>query len=144
MTNLNFMIRAASWQDDLEKLRKIRDEVFVVEQQVPLELEWDEIDPECDHVLAVDKAGTPIGTGRLLPDGHIGRMAVLKSWRKQGVGSALLTALLDLARSKNMREAVLNAQVSAQPFYEAHGFVANGPVFDEAGIPHIEMRMSLR
>ena len=85
-----FTVRVADWQRDLARLRAIRVAVFVVEQNVPEELEWDRIDPACVHVLAEDRTGTPIGCGRLLPDGHIGRMAVLSDWRGAGVGAGVL------------------------------------------------------
>lgn len=139
-----FTVRVADWQRDLKRLRAIRVAVFVVEQNVPEELEWDSIDPACVHVLAEDRTGTPIGCGRLLPDGHIGRMAVLSDWRGAGVGAALLTCLIDLARARGDREVLLNAQTHAVPFYARFGFAPEGEEFDEAGIPHQEMRRSLQ
>jgi predicted GNAT family N-acyltransferase len=135
-----FRVRTADWSTDRERLRAVREEVFVAEQGVPLELEWDEIDPQCVHMLAEDEAGQPIGTGRLLPDGHVGRMAVLSQWRGRGIGGALLRSLMAVAAARGMREVVLNAQVQACDFYARHGFVAEGPVFAEAGIPHRCMR----
>lgn len=135
-----FRVRTADWSADRERLRAVREEVFVAEQGVPIELEWDEIDPLCQHVLAEDAEGHPIGTGRLLPDGHVGRMAVLSGWRGRGVGSALLRALMTIAAARGLREVVLNAQVQACDFYARHGFVAEGLVFAEAGIPHQCMR----
>jgi predicted GNAT family N-acyltransferase len=131
-------VRAADWNVDRTALRAIREQVFVREQAVPVELEWDEFDPLCQHVVA-EAAGQAIGTGRLLPDGHIGRMAVLESWRGQGVGSALLVALLRLARDRGIRRVRLNAQSRAVAFYARHGFVAEGEEFIEAGIPHRSM-----
>jgi len=131
-------IRAADWNVDLAALRAVREQVFVREQAVPLELEWDEFDPLCQHVVAED-AGKAIGTGRLLPDGHIGRMAVLEAWRGQGVGSALLEALLRLAHDRGIRRVRLNAQSRAVGFYQRHGFVAEGQEFIEVGIAHRAM-----
>jgi predicted GNAT family N-acyltransferase len=131
-------IRAADWNVDRAALCAVREQVFVREQAVPLELEWDEFDPLCQHVVAED-AGKAIGTGRLLPDGHIGRMAVLESWRGQGVGSALLEALLRLAHDRGIRRVRLNAQSRAVGFYQRHGFVAEGQEFIEAGIAHRAM-----
>jgi predicted GNAT family N-acyltransferase len=84
-----------------------------------------------------------IGTGRLLPDGHIGRMAVLKAWRGQGAGRALLRALVEEARRRGDREVVLSAQIHALGFYRAAGFAPEGPVYEEAGIPHQSMRLEL-
>ena len=139
-----FTVRVAHWDRDLELLRAIRVAVFVVEQNVPEELEWDGIDPACVHVLAQDRTGTPIGCGRLLPDGHIGRMAVLSEWRGAGVGAAMLNRLIELARARGDREVLLNAQTHAVPFYARFGFVAEGPEFDEAGIAHRVMRCELQ
>ncbi|HDK37659.1 MAG TPA: GNAT family N-acetyltransferase, partial [Thiolapillus brandeum] len=93
MTEASFSIRLANWHQDAEALSLVRKKVFVEEQQVPVELEWDGQDPQCLHLLAEDAGGNPIGTGRLLPDGHIGRMAVLKEWRGKGIGFALLRQL---------------------------------------------------
>ena len=131
-------MRRADWPGELATLRAIRDEVFVREQSVPVELEWDELDPVSQHVLAFagDRA---IGTGRLLPDGHIGRMAVLRDWRGKGVGGALLTALMDVARIRGLSRVELNAQIHALAFYERHGFHAEGAEFLDAGILHRRM-----
>jgi predicted GNAT family N-acyltransferase len=131
-------VRAADWNVDRAALRAVREQVFVREQAVPIELEWDEFDPLCQHVVA-EAAGRVIGTGRLLPDGHIGRMAVLESWRGQGVGRALLEALMQIARNRGIRRVKLNAQSRAVVFYQRHAFVAEGEEFIEAGIAHRSM-----
>ena len=110
---------------------------------MPEELEWDEADERAYHVLAMDDEGEPIGTGRLKLDCQIGRMAVLKRWRGRGVGSAILEALLDLARKEGCTAVRLHAQTQALPFYEKFGFKARGAEFDEAGIPHREMELTL-
>ena len=138
----DILVRRADWPGEREILRTIRDEVFVREQSVPVELEWDEFDPVSQHVLAwsSDRA---IGTGRLLPDGHIGRMAVLREWRQRGVGSALLTALMEVARASGLSRVELNAQLHAMPFYERHGFRAEGGEFLDAGIVHRRMGRDL-
>jgi len=138
-----FVVRRADWVRDFEHLRDIRETVFVHEQQVPLDMEWDGLDQACVHVLAFDSDGAPIGTGRLLPDGHIGRMAVLPAWRGKGVGGALLTELMRIARERGFTEVILNAQVQAVAFYTRHGFAVDGPRFLEAGIPHQAMRRRL-
>ena len=141
-TSESFRIRLADWENDQPALREIREQVFVIEQSVPHEMEWDEFDSASRHVLA-EAGGRTIGTGRLLPDGHIGRMAVLPEWREQGVGSALLQTLLDLARAAGHERAILNAQVQAMPFYRRFGFVADGAEYLEAGIPHVAMSRRL-
>jgi len=138
-----FTIEAARWPDDRPALRQVRETVFVQEQGVPLALEWDADDTTAQHLLARDPAGLPIGTGRLLPDGHIGRMAVLPAWRGRGVGTALLSGLLGAARARGLTQVILNAQCSAVPFYERLGFTAEGPIFDDADIPHRRMRLGL-
>lgn len=131
-------MRRADWNADRERLRQVREEVFVREQRVPLELEWDEMDEACVHVIA-EAEGRPIGTGRLLPDGHIGRMAVLAAWRGRGVGRALLEELLAEALKLGMPGIVLHAQTHARAFYERQGFRVEGGEFMEAGIPHVRM-----
>ncbi len=140
---LAFSVRRADWDRDREQIWQIRETVFVREQKVPLELEWDRLDESCLHLLAEDKTGAPIGTGRLLRDGHIGRMAVLAAWRQRGVGGALLRELVSIAREQGFGEVVLNAQIYAMGFYERHGFVAEGPEFLDAGIAHRKMRLGL-
>lgn len=140
----NWAVRPAVWERDDEALRLIRFAVFVVEQHVPEELEWDGIDAACEHAIAEDEAGSPIGVGRLLPDGHIGRMAVLREWRGCGVGGAILERLVALARERGHAVARLNAQTHAMPFYRSHGFIPVGDEFDEAGIPHRAMERALR
>jgi predicted GNAT family N-acyltransferase len=121
----------------------IRTTVFVEEQKVPAEMEIDDWDPQCVHAVAFDSAGQAVGTGRLLPDGHIGRMAVLGSARGAGVGSALLTALMEAARARGQREAVLSAQTHAVAFYERHGYAICGTEYLDAGIPHVDMKRAL-
>ena len=132
------VVRPADWSVDRKILQALREEVFIREQFVPADMEWDEFDPQSRHVVA-STDGIPIGTGRLLPDGHIGRMAVLREWRGQGAGSALLTGLMEIAHALGMRRVLLNAQVQALPFYLRHGFQAQGEEFLEAGIAHRRM-----
>lgn len=141
-----FRVEAATFADAGDELLAVRETVFVVEQNVPVEEERDAQDPGCVHAIARDRAGNPVGTGRLVPpaaDGapaHVGRMAVLRKWRGAGVGDALLHVLLRQARERGWNDIVLNAQVSAQSFYARHGFVPVGERFIEAGIEHQAMR----
>lgn len=121
----------------------VRETVFVHEQGVPPELERDVFDAVSRHALARRADQRVVGTGRLLPDGHVGRMAVTREARGQGVGGRILTALIDEARRLGMRELMLNAQVSAEGFYRRHGFVPEGETFLEAGIVHRAMRRVL-
>lgn len=136
----DFHIRAAHWETDATALRFVREQVFVLEQGIAPEEEWDAHDAVSRHALAFDAQGEPIGTGRLLPDGHIGRMAVLASWRRRGVASALLRQLLAWARADGHREVRLHAQSYVVGFYEHHGFRIEGEPFLEVGIPHRYMR----
>ncbi len=125
-----------------EPIFSIRFKVFVEEQNVNPELEVDGLDPLCLHALAYD-GETPVGTGRLQNDGHIGRMAVLKSHRGHGIGSEILKSLIDAARSRNCKSVWLASQTQATAFYERFGFQATGDIFQDAGIDHIEMRRDL-
>ena len=136
-------IELLSWSEARAEAMPIRFAVFVEEQKVPAKIELDEHDAVCMHALARSGDGTAIGTGRLLPDGHIGRMAVLKPWRGQGVGAALLEHLIDAARQRGDDEVVLSAQTHATGFYRKHGFREEGAVYDEAGIAHQDMRRAL-
>lgn len=138
-----FGLRVVEWTREEAKLRAVRIAVFVIEQNIPEELEWDEHDATSMHVLAEDAAGTPIGCGRLLPDGHIGRLAVLSEWRGRGVGAALLARLTELARMRGDRRVLLNAQVQAIPFYARYGYAPIGAPFAEAGIAHQTMERLL-
>jgi len=131
-----------TWEKARAQAAPIRLVVFVEEQGVPAELEMDEMDAKCIHALAFDDSRA-VGTGRLLPDGHIGRLAVLKEFRGKGAGGALLAKLLEAAKSRGDREVVLSAQVHAVPFYQAYGFELFGEVYEEAGIPHRDMRRDL-
>lgn len=134
-----FAVRAASWNADRIPLQALRRAVFIIEQQVPESLEWDEFDAVSVHALAQDARGEAIGTGRLLPDGHIGRMAVLREWRGRGVGGVILDFLMEYARRRGDQTLHLNAQTHAVGFYQRHGFVAHGDEFPDAGIPHRQM-----
>ncbi len=138
------LVRTVSWEEARPMLRAVRETVFVVEQRVPLDEEWDEYDAECVHVLATDDQGTPIGTGRLLPDGSIGRMAVLAHYRGRGVGAAILERLMLEAQHRGHKHLALNSQTHAIEFYSRVGFVAEGDEFMEAGIPHRRMTCELR
>jgi predicted GNAT family N-acyltransferase len=137
-------VRRVNYETHRETLRDIRRRVFIEEQGVPEVLEWDDIDPHCEHVLAFVSDGTAVATARLLPDGHIGRMAVLASWRGKGIGSAMLNHLVQRARECGFEVARLHAQTHALGFYARHGFEASGEEFLEAGIPHYAMVCRLR
>jgi predicted GNAT family N-acyltransferase len=136
-------VRLVSWQEASAELLALRTQVFVQEQGVPIELEQDGRDASATHALAQDAAGRALGTGRLLPSGQIGRMAVVAELRKQGIGSALLRALLEAARAAGMSEVHLHAQLSARDFYLSFGFTVASDIYLEAGIEHLDMRAKL-
>lgn len=141
----DFHVEHAHWSraGDREALSAIRREVFVREQAVPESLEWDDLDALSFHLLARHENGEPIGCARLTPHGKIGRVAVRRPWRGQGVGLGLLRALVARARSQGQVDVALDAQLSAVAFYEREGFVAYGDTFEDAGIVHRSMRLTL-
>ena len=135
-------ITLGTWDRLREDATSVRHEVFVVEQRVPVEVELDDDDAVSVHAVAYDTDGTAVGTGRLLPDGHIGRMAVRKRARL-GVGGQILDALIGQGHGDGHRMLVLHAQTHAAGFYEAHGFQVEGEEFMEAGIAHVVMTRTL-
>jgi predicted GNAT family N-acyltransferase len=138
-----FTVSLVSWHDGEPLLRAIREAVFIREQSVPEELEWDDMDGGSRHALALSTNGDAIGCGRILPNGHIGRMAVLPQWRKQMVGTAIMEALLNEARSRGYKQVDIDAQTFAIPFYHKFGFVEHGKEFMDAGMPHKKMNLKL-
>lgn len=141
---VRMMVRTGDWKTLCKDAQRVRYDVFVIEQNVPLDIELDAHDVQCVHAVAYDEAGQAVGTGRLLPDAYIGRMAVLGPYRGQGVGSQLLQALIQEARRRAYPEVILSAQTHAVAFYERHGFVPEGASYMDAGIEHMLMRLSLK
>ena len=139
----DFSVEPASWEIDLPALRAVREQVFLVEQNIPPEDEWDDLDAKSRHVIARDRDGRPIGTGRLTPNHGIGRMAVLAEWRGRGVGAAIMRVLLEQARALRYPAIELHAQCHAIPFYATFGFAAYGEEFVECEIAHRMMRLEL-
>lgn len=139
-----FTVETVQWTQAQQALQQVRETVFVQGQGVPAELEQDGHDSDCQHVLARDSAGTPIGTARLSTDGKLGRMAVLDAWRGHGVGEALLDALVQHAHTHGAGTLYLHAQASAVAFYLQHGWLPQGETFTEAGIEHQRMCLPLR
>ena len=132
-------VRIVDWGDNQDALKAIRKTVFIDEQHVPKELEWDGTDTACTHFLATIDA-TPVATARLTPQGQIGRMAVLSEHRGKGIGSRLLAAATEQAQRAGHDQVFLHAQVSVIEFYQKHGFTAEGKLFMDAGIEHRTMR----
>ena len=140
---MQYSVEEVSFETHGEELFSIRYPVFVVEQDVPEELERDAMDPLCTHFLATDESGEAIGTARVDREGHIGRVAVLESWRGRGVGTLLMEAAVQCCVKMGLAEALLNSQTSALEFYLKLGFETRGEEFMEAGIPHVTMFKSL-
>lgn len=140
---MTLAVEVVRWDEAAAELAAIRRRVFIEEQAVPEALEWDGLDDDALHLLVRDPAGQPVACARMLAGGRIGRMAVLPLWRKHGIGRAMLTTLIALAREQGLLEVTLSAQTHAIPFYSGSGFAAHGPVYDDAGIPHRDMTLAL-
>lgn len=147
-----FSLVTGGWDALKPAARAVRHAVFVIEQNIPVELEWDAWDQSSRHAVVLGAGQQPIGTGRLLPaafdsnsldTGHIGRMAVIASARRTGIGGGLLQALMQMALAQGCDDIVLHAQSYVAPFYARHGYVIEGEEFMEAGIPHRTMRAAL-
>ncbi|MFI1208080.1 GNAT family N-acetyltransferase [Streptomyces sp. NPDC020802] len=156
MTSSPYVVRVAEDPADREACFAVRKEVFVVEQRVPADLEYDSYDADAVHVLAVREDGMPLGAGRLLYGvgaaaktggetgvGSLGRLAVVQAARGLGVGAAVVKGIEEAARARGLTAVDLHAQTHALGFYERLGFVAYGPEFPDAGMPHRAMRRTL-
>lgn len=139
-----FTVHLVSWHNGEPLLREIREAVFIQEQGVPVQLEWDGLDEVSQHVLALSANGDAIGCGRITPDGKIGRIAVLPAWRGKRVGSTILEAVLNYAHSHDYQVLELNAQIQAVKLYQRFNFTEVGEEFMDADIPHIKMRLRLQ
>ncbi|HTK02294.1 MAG TPA: GNAT family N-acetyltransferase [Bordetella sp.] len=139
MSQPSITVVVGDWSRLRNDASAVRHAVFVIEQKVPPEIEMDEFDAVCVHAVAYAADGQVLGTGRLLPDGHIGRMAVHRAARGLGIGARLLQALVEAGRAAGHRTLMLNAQTHARGFYEGQGFVVEGDEFMDAGIPHVAM-----
>lgn len=142
-----FIVRAAEWNLDENAIAAVRSAVFIVEQGVPEALEWEAIDPQCVWFVALSSVGAAVGVVRLTRAGRIGRigrMAVLPEWRRRGVGLALMESALRAARELGLSGVHLSAQTHALSFYARFGFIAEGPEYLDAGIPHRSMRLDLK
>lgn len=132
----------ADWEKHKEELSSVRYEVFVIGQNVPLELEVEEADKFYTHILATAE-GKPVGTARLTKDGHIGRVAVLNEYRQYGIGKEMMRQIEEVAFELGFNSLELNSQCHAVPFYEKLGYMTYGEIFLDAGIEHRHMRKSL-
>jgi predicted GNAT family N-acyltransferase len=136
-------IRKAEWPQQQTEIASIRRQVFVEEQSVPEALEWDGLDATASHWLAWSDQGQTVATMRLLSDGHIGRMAVLKNYRGQGIGQALLKSAIEEVKGRGLSQAFLHAQTHAISFYQQVGFSVEGELFMDANIPHRTMTLKV-
>ncbi len=132
-----------TWVEAQALICPIREAVFIEEQQVPVELEWDGLDEHCTHLLALS-GDAALATARMTTDGKIGRMAVLKAWRGRGIGSQLMTVVIAAARDAQLARVELDAQLTAIPFYQRFGFEVTSVAFMDAGIAHQKMALSLQ
>ncbi|WP_106478626.1 GNAT family N-acetyltransferase [Phytohalomonas tamaricis] len=140
---MSVAIESGDWATLGEDCTAIRYSVFIEEQQVPVEEELDARDGDCLHfLLRVD--GEPVGTARLLPDGHIGRVAILAAYRGKGLGRELMQTIIEKARDRGHDSVALAAQTHALDFYARLGFIAHGPEFLDAGIPHRDMTLNFK
>ncbi len=140
-TEVSYKIIQTDWKTAKTDIKAVRERVFIVEQGIPCELEWEPNDHDCIHLIAYSTQGEPIGTGRILANGLIGRMAVLPSWRSKGVGTALLKTLIEIAKHQHLPDPCLHAQNHAIAFYRRFGFAEQGALFYQGGIPHRLMRL---
>ena len=136
-------IQTTSFEASKADISSIRDTVFCLEQNIPRDIEWDGEDSECTHVIASHHNGTSIGTGRIKSDGKIGRLAILKDFRGQGIGERVLMSLIDVARDKGLKQVYLHAQIQAESFYRKRGFQKDGDEFIEANIRHVKMVLEI-
>ena len=134
--------RIAYWQDDKDDLSAVRRQVFINEQHVPEEMEWDDYDQVSTHYLS-SIGQSVVAVARLKPDGQLGRMAVLENYRNQGIGSELVHFILQDLNNKRIKKIYLNGQTTAVPFYKKLGFIEDGEDFYEANIPHLKMFLEL-
>ena len=138
---LNFNLAEVSWHTHSAQLKAVREQVFILEQQVPVDLEWDGLDETAQHLLALSRTGEPVGCARLLKDGSIGRMAVVQGWRGKGLGAALLNMAIKIHQQQGVQTIRLSAQTHAIPFYEKAGFTVCSEPYLDANIMHVDMRL---
>jgi predicted GNAT family N-acyltransferase len=143
MKHKTFFIRGATWREDRAALVYVRRRVFILEQKIPDSEEWDDADENSSHVLAFSEKRDAVGTGRLEPTGKIARLAVVGGYRGHGVGSAMLSRLINEARQSGFAQVYLHAQTQAMNFYQKFDFVSDNAIFSEGGIPHVLARLDL-
>ncbi|MDX1916121.1 MAG: GNAT family N-acetyltransferase [Methylophilus sp.] len=140
----SFTIEILTWNHPKQSLLKaVREQVFIMEKHVPLDIEWDEHDADAIHLLALDQAQRAIGCARILESGRVGRMAVLKAWRGYGLGQALLTEAIQICRDRQMKKIMISSQTHAIPFYQKAGFVVTSEAYIDVNIWHVDMQLNI-
>jgi len=139
----NFYIKQVTWASHEAELRLIREQVFIVEQHVPVWVEWDSYDATAIHLLAFDEKHQPIACTRILQTGRVGRMAVFKAWRGVGVGKALLLKAVEICKKSNFKQVILSSQTHAVAFYEKAGFEVISEAYIDVNIWHVDMQLVL-
>ncbi|WP_336042202.1 GNAT family N-acetyltransferase [Acinetobacter dispersus] len=137
-----YQVKQGNWDQLQQDAKLIRTLVFIQEQGIAEADEWDEQDAISQHFIIYDQ-DQPIATARLLQNNSVGRVAVLKAYRGQGLGQMIMLNIIDFAKQQGRAFLYLSSQVHAMSFYQQLGFVVQGDEYDECGIPHIEMRMPL-
>ncbi len=138
-----FYIKQVTWATHEVQLRQIRQRVFVVEQSVPITLEWDGLDENAQHLLALNQQQQVLGCARIIGDGSIGRMAVVQEMRGCGIGQALLIAAINIYKQQCLEKVTLSAQTHAIGFYQKAGFAVVSDVYLDANIPHVDMQLKI-
>lgn len=142
--NQSFTIEQVSWDSPKQALLKaVREVVFIEEQKVPLYIEWDEHDQDAIHLLALNNSGQGIGCARILKKGRIGRMAVMRDWRGQRLGLALLDEAIKICKSLGMQTVAISSQTHAIKFYEKAGFTVTSEAYIDANIWHVDMQRTI-
>ena len=137
-----FTVVVGDWHSLQQHAQHIRELVFILEQDIAPEDEWDDQDPISIHFVVYD-ADQPIATARLLSNDHVGRVAVLKDYRSKGIGKLVMQEIIALAKQQQRKELILSSQVYATQFYSGLGFAVQGESYLDCGIPHVDMVMVL-
>lgn len=137
-----FTVVVGDWHSLQQHAKHIRELVFILEQDIAPEDEWDDQDPISTHFVVYD-ADQPIATARLLSNDHVGRVAVLKEYRSKGIGKLVMQEIIALAKQQQRKELILSSQVHATQFYSGLGFAVQGESYLDCGIPHVDMVMTL-
>lgn len=140
---MTFRVESVDWKQDKHRLSKLRERVFVYEWRIPKEYEFDQHDYDSEHVLVLDEDDLEVATGRLTPQGEIGRIAVIPEFRGPEIYETLFHALLHIAKMKNLKDVSMQCALDGVQYYEKQGFKAIGAVYMDAGTPRQRMACTL-